>query len=841
MAFKRLHSNSRGNSHRLTLASRLTTFILIFVLVIFLSVVGIVAYFMTKIPAPDELSNRDLASATKIYDRNGDLLYDIFKDENRTPVTLVDIPKSMQEATISIEDKNFYQEQGFSVTGILRSFFMLIIHRQVEGGGSTLTQQLVKNALLTSDPTVTRKIKELILAIQVEHAYTKDQILEMYLNEIPYGGTAYGVEAAANLYFGKHAKDLDLAESSMLAGLPQAPSTYSPYGTHPDLAKARQKEVLDSMVANGYITKDQDTQAYNEQLTYRTSKDEVGFKAPHFVLYVKKLLEEQFGTKMVEEGGLRVTTSLDYPLQQQAENVVKTEVDKLKNYKVGNGAAVVMDPKTGEILAMVGSKDFFATDYDGQVNVTTSLRQPGSSTKPIMYAEALTKNYTASTVLEDTKTDFPGGADGKTYYEPHDYDFKYRGPIQMRYALGNSLNIPAVKMLARVGIKDTMSLAYQMGLANWEPTDDNVNSVGLSLVLGGREVTLLDLVSAYSVFADQGVKKDPVAILKVTDANGKVLFENQPSEGRKILDPGVSFIVSDMLSDNGARTMVFGPYSTLVVPGHNVAVKTGTTDDKRDNWTVGYTPSRVAGVWIGNNDDTPMDNRVESGAEGASGVWNKLMKVVLQKMPNEQFQKPDDVVQMDIDGLMGGLPHDGSPTRKEYFINGTQPTAVSSAYQNRKVCDNNPHRLASDNEPGTNKDVVVLSEDDPTGANLWQKGIDDWVLTAANPMYIGTAVGCSGIPSYSGGSGGVISITNISNGANVPKVFDVLANVNSPAGVKNVTWTVDGAQKSVETSSPYALHVEFPDGDHSSHTITATLTDNSGATYTSSVGVTVSL
>jgi 1A family penicillin-binding protein len=824
---------------KLKFLSGLSTGMLVLVVGGLLTFLAMIAFFATQVPSPDDLSNRSVAQATKIFDKNGELLYDIYEDQNRTPVKLTDVPNYVREATISIEDKDFYKHGGFDVVGIGRAFFNLLTKRHVEGGGSTLTQQLVKNALLTSDQSVIRKIKELILAIQVERTYTKDQILEMYLNEIPYGGTAYGIEAASNLYFGKHAKELTLAEASLLAGLPQRPSVYSPYGTHPELAKVRQKEVLRRMAEDGYINKGQASEAEKQELTYRTSQNQLGFKAPHFVLYVKQKLIEQFGDKLVEQGGLRVTTTLDYKLQEEAEKIVKGEVEKLKGAKVGNGAAVVLDPKTGQILSMVGSKDYFAEDYDGNVNVALSLRQPGSATKPINYAKGMEEGYGANFTIMDVKTQFPGG--NKPAYTPVNYDGQFHGPTQVRYALGNSFNIPAVKMLAIVGVKDVLDLGYRMGLTTWEPTDDNVSSVGLSLTLGGREVRLLDLTSAFGVFASKGRQVDPVSILKVTDSKDKTLFEYKESEGKKILDEGIAFIISDILSDNGARTAAFGPNSVLNIPGKTVAVKTGTTDEKRDNWAIGFTPSFVVGVWVGNNDNTPMSSVVASGVTGASPIWNKIMTAALKGKSNEAFERPGNVVQEEIDGLMGGKPHGGSPTRREYFIGGSEPKEESKAYQHTKVCKQNTHRLANDGEDSEEKDVIVLSENDPTGADLWQKGIDEWVLTSANPLFVGASKGCSGVPGFTAGTGGVISIVNVGNGANVPRVFDVLASVNSPAGVKKVTWLIDGAEKSTQTHEPYALHVEFPNGDKGSHTITATLEDNSGGSFSTSIGVTVSL
>lgn len=832
------------------LLSHLSTSMLLFVIGGILLLFASVVFFATQVPSPDDLTNRSIAQATKIYDRDGELLYDIYSGENRTPIKLESIPEHVKKSTIAIEDKDFYEHGGFSIAGILRSVYEFLVHRQVQGG-STLTQQLVKNALLSGERTLPRKIKEVILAIQVERHYSKDEILEMYLNEIPYGGTAYGIEAASNLYFGKHTSELNLAEAALLAGLPQRPSVYSPYGSRPELARQRQKAVLRRMVEDKYITKEQAEGAEKDELTFRTAQNEVGFKAPHFVLYVKEKLIEQFGDKLVEQGGLRVTTTLDYKLQEQTEKIVKDEVVKISSSKVGNGAAVVLDPKTGQILSMVGSKDYFGQSvpegctegkncvFEPNVNVALRERQPGSATKPVNYAKGLEEGYSANYTLMDVKTEFPGG--DQPTYTPVNYDGRFHGPTQVRYTLGNSYNIPAVKMLTLVGVKDVMDLGYRMGISTWEPTEENVNSVGLSLTLGGREVRLLDLTSAYGVLANKGKQTDPSSILKVTDNKGKTLFEYKETEGRKVLDEGVAFIISDILADNGARTAAFGSNSVLNVSGKTVAVKTGTTDEKRDNWTIGYTRSRVVGVWVGNNDNTPLDPKIASGVTGASPIWNKIMGLALKDLPNEPFEKPGNVNQIEVDGLMSGNPHPGSPTRREYFISGTEPKGESSAYQRGKVCRQNPHRLANDGEDSEEKDVVVLQENDPTGADKWQKGIDEWVLTSPDASLVGATKGCNNIPGFTAGSGGVIQIINVANGANVPKVFDVLASVNSPAGVKEVKWQIDGADKTTQTSEPFALHVEFPPGDTGSHTITVSLEDQNGATHSSSIGVTVAL
>jgi 1A family penicillin-binding protein len=733
---------------------RLALFGVLLSIVVF---IGVIVYFFTQVPSPDTLSNRTYAKASKIYDRNGTLLYDIFDSQNRTPVKINEIPDILKHATIAIEDKDFYKHSGFSVVGILRSFFLLLKnHGSIEGGGSTLTQQLVKNTILTNDQSFVRKIKELILAVQVERYYTKDQILEMYLNEIPYGGTAYGIEAAANLYFGKSAKDLDLAQASLLAGLPQSPSVYSPYGPHPEKAKERQKDVLRRMLEDKYITQAQYDDALKETLAYRTTQREEGIKAPHFVLYIKQKLIDQYGEKMVQEGGLRVTTSLDYTLQQQAETIVKEEVDKLTKYKVGNGAAVVIDPKNGNILAMVGSKDYFGNSepagcssgvncvFDPNANLALYARQPGSSTKPITYAAGMQKGYTAASMLMDLQTEFPGGT-GQPPYIPGNYDGKFRGPVEVRYALANSYNIPAVKMLALVGIKNDMDLAYKMGMTNWEPTQDNISSVGLALTLGGKESRLLDLTSVYGVFANAGVKQDPVSILKVTDSNGKVLFNNKQTDGVKVLDSGIAFIISNILSDNVARTPAFGPNSVLNIKGKTVSVKTGTTDLKRDNWAVGYTPSVVVGVWVGNNNNDPMNQAIASGVTGASPIWSRLMTAAIKDKPDEKPKQPDNVIQSDVDSLIGGLPVDGRgvPSRKEYFIKGTEPKTVSSFYIHGKVCSENPHKLANDDQDGIEKDIIAITEDDPTGANKWQTAIDAWAQATTDMRFVISQKGCA--------------------------------------------------------------------------------------------------
>lgn len=718
--FPRNFSNL-SDKDKIVLYSKLARYALVGLVVGILLMVLMFLWYSRDLPSPGKLVDAQTSNSTRIYDRNGILLYSVYENVNRTYTPLTQIPKYLQEATIATEDKDFYKNSGFSVTGYIRGLLLSPILHQSFAGGSTITQQLVKNVLLGSERTIPRKVKELVLAIQVDKRYSKDQILEMYLNDVPYGGSSVGVEAASESYFGKKVNQLDLAQSAMLAGLPQSPSVYSPY-TGNKYYINRTKEVLANLRKQGYISSDQETKANSEVTGFKfTEQNTASLKAPHFVIYVKQILAKQFGEAAVESGGLQVTTTLDYNIQKQAESIVKSEIAGLKGYHVSNGAAVVMDPKTGQILSLVGSADYFDTKNDGNFNVALAPRQPGSSLKPIMYATALQKGYTAATMVMDVKTDFPNGSGGT--YTPVNYDGKFRGPLQIRFALGNSENIPAVKMLARVGIKDVMQQGYEMGIQNWNPTPDALKTVGLSLVLGGRETTLLNEATAYSVFANKGVRQDSVSILQVKDNQGHTLYKWKKQNGPQVLSPAISFIISHILLDNNARTMAFGPSSWLNIPGKTVSVKTGTTDEKRDNWTIGYTPSYVVGVWVGNNDNTPMNQAIASGVTGASPIWNKIMSAVLHGKTDEFPQKPDNVVAVQVDAVLGGLPYKNQPTRSEYFVKGTEPTSVSPEYREQD-----------------GKIYYVLRESDPVstdGVNRWQAGIDAWIQQyhKDDPMY----------------------------------------------------------------------------------------------------------
>ena len=731
-----------NNTPRIVIISKLAKFGFFGLIGLIFITVILFVWYGRELPAPGKLIAAQANQSSGIYDRNGVLLYSVYQNQNRIYVTLNDIPKYLQEGTISIEDKNFYTNQGFSITGYLRAIRNIVLLQGLSGG-STLTQQLVKNVLLSPEQTIPRKIKELMLSIQVDRKYTKPQILEMYLNDVPYGGTAIGVQAAAQVYFSKDAKDLDLAQSAFLSGLPQSPSVYSPYSGNKYYI-GRTNDVLDQMVQQGYITQKQEDQALSEVKKMQFSQNDVGIKAPHFVFYVKQQLVQQFGEATVESGGLKVKTTLDYGVEKNAEGIVKTEIENDKSLNVGNGAAMVTNPKTGEILAMVGSRDYFDTKDDGNFNAAISLRQPGSSLKPITYATAFTRGYTAASLLMDTQTNFKTSDSDKDYI-PVNYDGKFRGPVQVRFALANSLNIPAVKMLANVGIKNVMQNAYNMGIDNWQPTDANLKDVGYSLVLGGRDVRLIDEMEAYGVFANGGLKQPLVSILEVDDSKGNVLYKYSPPQPQRIFSQEVSFLISHILLDNIARSLEFGPYSQLVVANHpSVSVKTGTTNDIRDNWTVGYTPSFVVGVWVGNNDNSPM-SKVASGITGAAPIWNKIISSVLKGKPDQAPQKPDDVIAVQIDAYGGGLPVSGRPTRSEYFIKGTEPTGPSPIYAKVRISNHQNTKLANASEIAagdySTKDFIIFKENDPIstdGKNRWQEGIDAWIkqtYAADHPEY----------------------------------------------------------------------------------------------------------
>lgn len=652
--------------------------LIIILAVIFLGYSQIIVKLATELPNPHQLTSTQRPLTTQIYDRNGKLLYQVYEGRNRKLVKLDSLPRDLINATVAIEDKHFFAHPGVDPIGIVRALMANIDEGKAQGA-STITQQLIKNILLTPEKTYERKIKEALLAFWAERIYTKEEILAMYFNEAPYGGPAWGVEAAAETYFGKSSKDLNLAEIAYLAGLPASPTEYSPYGVYPEKGIERQHEVLRRMIEDKYITPDQARIVMEQELEFKPPVQEI--KAPHFVMYIRSLLASEYGERTVSQGGLKVITSLDLDIQEMAEAVVAQQVEKLTEMKVGNGSAMVTSAKNGEILAMVGSKDYF-DPKGGNFNVALSLRQPGSSIKPVTYATAFELGYTPGTILLDTPTTFPNPW-GQAY-SPVNYDGRFHGPVSIRTALGSSYNVPAVKMLALVGVPAMLQTSKEMGLT----TLDKPESYGLSLTLGGGAVKMIDMMSVYGTFASGGIKYKPSGILKVTDSYGNTLEDHQNVVGERVLTEEVSYLISHILADNNARSPAFGLNSLLKIPGKTVAVKTGTSDDKRDNWAFGYTPEFVVGAWVGNNDNSPMDPRLTSGITGATPVWHDIISSLTFNQPDIAFKRPAGIIESTASG------------QRDLAISGQVPKIVVGQRKIKK----------KDEASGKEKEVITFTD-----------------------------------------------------------------------------------------------------------------------------------
>mgnify|MGYP001608225153 FL=1 len=604
-------------------------------------------YLQRTLPDPESIATRKVGESTKIYDRTGEvLLYDIHGEEKRTIIPWEQMPDTIKKATLASEDSDFYNHNGIDFRGIARAFLKDLTNFGVSQGGSTITQQLVKKALLGDERTISRKIKEAVLAIEIERKFTKDQIFWMYLNQIPYGSNAYGIEAAAKEFFGKNASQLTIAEAATIASVVKAPSYYSPFGNHVDELLTRKNSVLARMKTLDFISDAEYQTALSQKLEFKTSDENI--RAPHFVIMVKEYLSSKYGEDAVENGGFKIITTLDSNLQSIAEETVSkyAEINKEK-YKATNAALVAIDPKNGDLLALVGSKDYFNIADEGNFNVVIANRQPGSAFKPFAYAVALTKGYPDDTIVFDLKTEFNPNCEpdssqkkdlyGLDCYSPQNYDGRYRGPVTFRQGLAQSLNVPSVKVLYLAGINDTMNLAEKMGIT----TLGDKSRFGLSLVLGGAEVKLVDLVSAYGVFANEGLRNPWSFIQKIESSNGSILEEKQ-NKPERVLEPQIARLINNMLSDNSARASIFGYSSSLYFPGRDVAAKTGTTQENRDAWVVGYTPSLVAGVWTGNNKNESM-TKEGAGISASGPMWREFMAKALSTMSNEKFTNPDPV------------------------------------------------------------------------------------------------------------------------------------------------------------------------------------------------------
>lgn len=625
--------------------------------IIILTVFGSATYMAydiyIKLPRPRDIGHVNYALTTHVYDRNGRLLFDFFKDQKRTPIKLSNLPMYVAQATIAIEDKDFYRHKGVSIlSGVARAVRETYINQQGIQGGSTITQQLVKTALLSPERTLTRKIKEVIIALETERVFTKDEILEMYLNQVPYGGSVYGIQEASRTIFNKDAQALTLSEAALLAGLPQAPTTYSPF-TNLKGAIQRRNQVLTAMREQGYITENEFSKAASDKV--KIASNAIPIEAPHFVFFVRNFLQQDFEVNELYQGGLKVQTTLDLDIQKAAEKILQEELAKVQYLNVTNGAVLVTRPSTGEILAMVGSANFF-DGKSGEFNVITGLRQPGSSIKPIVYLRGMEQGLTAASIIDDSPTIFQIGT--TEVYRPVNYDGRFHGRVTARFALANSYNIPAVKVISKIGVADFIDFAKDAGIDTWESPDN----YGLSLALGGGDVTMVDMAEAYSTLANGGYRTNLNPIQTITYKDGDAIRVDEP-ESEHVVDESYAYIISDILSDNQARLQAFGPGSALEVPGYKVAVKTGTTDEKRDNWTIGYTPEYLVVVWVGNNDRSPMNPYLASGITGAAPIWNRVMKYLLDTTgagEKRWYTRPSNVVQKSCMG------------RNEYFVAGTE-------------------------------------------------------------------------------------------------------------------------------------------------------------------------
>jgi 1A family penicillin-binding protein len=794
-------------------------------LVGYVGILLIFVWYSKDLPTPNKVVRRE-GFSSRMYDRNGELLYDVYKDAKRMPVVWEDIPDYLKNATVAVEDKDFYKHRGFDPLTPLRIIKNYFVLGKITGG-STLTQQLVKNVLLTSDRSITRKIKEFILSVQIEAKYKKSEILLMYLNESPYGGAAWGVGTASEQYFGKSVKDLNLVESAILAGLPQRPNSYSPFSKTPTLYIDRTAHVLTRMQEDGYISAEVQKEALEQAKSYKFYENKTQLISPHFIFWVKDQLAKIYGEDIVDGGGLKITTTLDLKLQNKVQDILSEEIDKAEKLGISNGAAVVLDPTNGQVLAMVGSRGYNSDKTDGKFNVVTqALRQPGSSIKPVTYLTAIKRGWTAASMIVDAPVTFLG-VGGQKDYSPQNYTGKFNGPMSLAAALGNSINTVAVKMLANVGIENMMRQAFDMGISTLEPTKTNLQKFGLSVTLGGGEVKMIDMATAYSSFANGGTKVDPVGVLKVEDRNGKVLEEYKPIVGKKVMTSQEAFIISHILLENKYREITFGAVNGLMIPNYQVAVKTGTTNDKKDNWTIGWTPNLLTAVWVGNNDNTPM-LKVASGVSGASPIWKRIMTYELPSRPKQDFPIPDKIVNIEVDKISGYASHDGFPSMSEYFIDGTQPKINDPIHLKLKMCKGKsglapPEDVANGNYD--EKEFIKLREDDPVSSdkNRWQEGIDLWISSQSDKDKYNPPDGyCR--------NDGTVSVNFDSPGdrSTVGNTFGIKISTNSLKKITEVKLWTNGIEKKVWNERPFEGDIQLTDG---TYVLKIKATDIDGASF----------
>lgn len=779
------------------------------------------AFYSKDLPDPNKIIDRDIAQSTKIYDRTGEhLLYEIHGAERRTLIELSQIPQYAIDATIAIEDKNFYKHKGLSLPHIAKAIVLEVLQkiRLYNGtvpGGSTLTQQFIKNAVLTTEKSYARKIKEFVLAYRIEQKFSKEEILKLYFNEIPYGSTAYGIETASHIYFDKSAKDLTLAEAAVLAALPQAPSYYSPYGSHKEELLGRQRYILKLMAEQSYITEEEAADAQTQEIVFKKRREDIA--APHFVFMVKELLSERYGERLVEQGGLKIITTIDFEKQRAAEEAVAAQETKnAEQYNAHNASLVSIDVTTGEIVALVGSKDYFNDDINGQVNIATSSRQPGSSLKPLIYAEAFNRGYRPDTIVYDLNTSF--AASGAPY-RPQNYDGKERGPITLRSALQGSLNIPAVKVLYLVGARNAVERAREFGYNTLTDPD----RYGLSLVLGGAEVRLLEHVNAYAAFAREGIFKQSVAILKVEDGSGAVLEEHKNSEERRVLPRDVARTLTNVLSDNGARAFIFGGSNHLTLSGRPAAAKTGTTNNYHDAWTLGYTPQFATGVWVGNADNTAM-KRGADGSVIAAPIWQNYMNKIHQGTPVESFNAPTPLQPCDKPMLCGNT---GVTTVKINADTGKLASPYTPLSKIKEITFQEAHSI-----------LYYVKREDPTGSppqnpesdpqyRLWEEPVQKWaelegITNQTPPTEVDDLYRPEDQPS--------ISWTVPQNNTIIrDQTTSFAVSANAPKGVAKVLYFLNNVPVGESNNFPYSLLFQpSPVTPNGTYTLRAVVQDTIG-------------
>lgn len=814
---------------------KLALYICFYIFVVLVFIVAIAfAWFAKDLPTPSKIASRRAIESTKLYDRTGQVLLYETGDQKRTVVADEQISQYLKDATIATEDANFYKHHGFDSKGLIRAVFDKMSGKTSRvSGTSTITQQYVKNALLSSDRSLTRKFKELILAIELEFMFNKNQLLTMYLNEIPYGNSNAGAEAASKMYYGKTAKDLTLSEAATLAAIPQAPTYYSPYGTHTIELVARKNYVLDRMVETGKVSKEDAEKAKTEDTlalgtTLKPRHDTI--LAPHFAMYTLEQIADKYGEEKIQKEGLKVITTLDYDKQKIAEQSIADGVPKITKYGASNAALVAVDPKTGQVLAMVGSKDYFDTKIDGNVNVADSLRQPGSSFKPFSYATAFKKKeYSPSKIIFDMQTDFGGG------YNPHNYNGRTNGPVTMRQALSNSLNIPAVKVMSLAGLDNVIRTATDMGITSLNQRD----RYGLSLALGTGEVRPVEMASAFGVFGAGGVKHDLTSVMKITDSNGKTVYDYETTNKKEsqVLDPQIAYEISSILSDNNARSLVFGTRSALYFPDRTVAAKTGTTTDFKDAWTVGYTPSIAVAVWVGNSNAAKMS----SGADGsvvAAPMFHQFIVKALADTPNEQFARPEGIQEVEVEKWSNKLPSDQSQDRtKDIFASWQVPTEPDDIHIKLRVCKSNG-KLAPKDLPDSmaeEKTFTNLHSERPDNPS-WENPVIAWAQ--ANGMYGSVPTEYCSAKDLTP----VISFQSPGNGSSVNGPISISVLASTSPKIVSVEYFVDDISIGAgdPSSTSFTKSYDFSTLVQGNHQLAAVGTDENGTTVKSTITVTVS-